>query len=414
MSKAKTEIVAALDIGTTKVCCFIALRDEDDELRVKGVGHQPCQGLRSGAIVDMETVRHAILAAVHGAEQMAGETIRSVFVNVSGGRPSSRAYAAEIPIAGREVSHGDVRRVLDAGRQYAVADDRETLHSIPTGFRIDGNRGIRDPRGMYGDRLGVDVHVITAAASPVRNIATCVSGCHLDIEAFIVTPYASGLACLVEDEMILGVTVIDMGGGTTSIAVFDDGELIHADSVPLGGQHVTTDIAHGLSTPLAQAERIKTQFGAAVAMSADEREVIDVPQIGEEEHTHPNHVPKSLLVGIIQPRIEETFEMVRARLEDGGQYSGASRRVVLTGGASQLAGLRELAALVLDRQVRVGRPQALSGLAEATSGPAFSTCAGLLEYAAWKHAEGSGGVARKFAEPRGVFGRIGNWLHENL
>lgn len=407
-------MIAALDIGATKVCCFIAMRDEDGEIRVAGVGHQPCRGLRSGAIVDMEAVRGAILSAVHSAEQMAGETIRGVFVNISGGRPCSDSIAAEVMIAGHEVSHGDVRKVLEEGRNHLANGERETLHSIPVGFRIDGSRGIRDPRGMYGQRLGVDVHVITAAAGPVRNVVTCASGCHLDIEALVVTPYASGLACLVEDETTLGVTVIDMGGGTTSIAVFDDGELIHADSVPLGGMHVTTDIAHGLSTPLAQAERIKTVFGSAVVMSSDDREVIDVPRIGEDEHTHPNHMPKSLLVGVIQPRVEETFEMVRARLEGAGLFSGASRRVVLTGGGSQLSGVRELAALVLDRQVRVGRPIALKGLADAASGPAFSTCAGLLEYAANKHGDRLGPVAARFGEPRGLIGRIGNWFHENL
>ncbi len=414
MSKARTGMIAALDIGTTKVCCFIAEHTDDGRLQVTGVGHQACHGLRSGAIIDMEAVRSAILAAVHGAEQMAGETLRSVFVNVSGGQPSSNAFAVEVPIAGHEVSQGDVRRVLEQGRQNIGQGDRETLHSIPVGFRIDGNRGIRDPRGMHGERLGVDVHVISAAAGPVRNVATCISACHLDVDAFVVTPYASGLACLVDDETTLGVTVIDMGGGTTSIAVFDDGELLHADSVPIGGQHVTTDIAHGLSTPLADAERIKTVYGGAIAVSADEREVIDVPQIGEDEHTHPNHVPKSLLVGVIQPRVEEIFEMVRARLEISGLFSGASRRVVLTGGASQLNGLRELAALVLDRQVRVGRPLAFRGLAEATSGPAFSTCAGLLEYAVQKHAGGPSRVTGNFGEPRGLIGRIGQWLHENI
>jgi len=414
MTKTGGSIIAALDVGSTKVCCFIASYAEDGGLRVIGAGYQPCQALRAGAIVDMGAVRSAILTAVHGAEQMADETIRSVFVNVSGGRPASDAFAAEVSIAGHEVSSGDIRRVLEQGRAHNDRGDRELIHSIPVGFRIDGNRGIRDPRGMFGERLGVDVHVVTAAAGPLRNLATCISGCHLDVEAFVVTPYASGLSCLVEDELMLGVTLIDMGGGTTSIAVFDDGELVHADSVPLGGMHVTTDIAHGLSTPLAQAERIKTIHGHAIAVSGNDREIVDVPQIGEEEHTLPNHVPKSLLVGIIQPRLEETFELVRDRLESSHLFGGASRRVVLTGGASQLSGVRELAALVLDRQVRVGRPAAMRGLAEAVSGPAFSTCAGLLTYASRKHTGGPRRISAAITEPRGLIGRLGNWLHENL
>ena len=210
---------------------------------------------------------------------------------------------------------------------------------------------------------------------------------HLELEALVVSPYAAGLSCLVEDEVGLGVTVIDMGGGTTTIGVFFDGNLVFADSVPVGGGHVTNDIARGLSTPIAHAERMKTLFGSAISASTDEREMIAVPQIGEEEEGHVNHVPKSLLVGIIAPRIEETFELVRDRLEESGFDKLAGRRVVLTGGACQLHGVRELAALILDKQVRIGRPMRVAGLAEATQGPAFSPTAGLLHFAMSERAE---------------------------
>jgi cell division protein FtsA len=307
-----------------------------------------------------------------------------------------------------------MRRVLDQGHLMKEPPGREVVHSIPVGFSIDASRGIRDPRGMYGQRLGVNMHVVTAAAGAVRNHANSVGRCHLEIAALVVSPYAAGRACLVEDEIDLGVTVVDMGGGTTGIAVFFDGNLVFADSVPVGGGHVTNDIARGLSTPLVHAERMKTLYGCAIASAADEREIIAVPQIGEEEDGQANHVPKSLLVGIISPRLEETFELVRDRLEASGFDKIAGRRVVLTGGACQLPGTRELAGLILDKQIRVGRPLRIEGLAEATAGPAFSASAGLVHFALSERAE-TPRSARAFAEETsGLFTRVGHWLRENF
>jgi cell division protein FtsA len=267
---------------------------------------------------------------------------------------------------------------------------------------------------MYGERLGVNMNVVTAGAGGVRNHTAAIGRSHLDVEALVVSPYAAGLSCLVEDEIGLGVTVIDMGGGTTTIGVFFDGNLIFADSVPVGGCHVTNDIARGLSTPVAHAERLKTLFGTAVSASTDEREMIAVPQIGEEEEGHVNHVPKSLLVGIIAPRIEETFELVRNRLEASGFDKIAGRRVVLTGGACQLHGAREFAGLILDKQVRLGRPQRVAGLAEATGGPAFSAAAGLLHFAMSQRAETPFAARAAAGPPNGIIGRLGHWLRENI
>src|SRR5438132_11218277 len=267
---------------------------------------------------------------------------------------------------------------------------------------------------MVGERLGVNMHVVTASAASVRNHTAAVGRSHLEVEALVVSPYASGLSCLVEDEIGLGVTVIDMGGGTTTIGVFFDGNLIFADDVPVGGGHVTNDIARGLSTPIAHAERMKILFGSAISSSTDEREMIAVPQIGEEEDGHVNHVPKSLFVGIIAPRIEETFELVRNRLEASGFDKMAGRRVVLTGGACQLHGAREFAALILDKQVRIGRPQQVRGLAEATGGPAFSTTAGLLHFALSERAETPRHGRAPVTTGNGLLGRLGHWLRENF
>jgi cell division protein FtsA len=406
-------ILAALDIGTGKVCCFVA-RATGDGPRIIGIGHQISRGVRNGVIVDLEAASASILAAIHAAEQMAGVTIDEVVVNLSGSFPPSRIVNVEVSVAGREIGDADMRRVLDQGYHLKGGSDREVIHSIPVGFSIDGSRGIRDPRGMFGKKLGVNMHIVSAKPAALRNVSAAVGRCHLDIAGLVTSPYASGLAALVEDEIDLGVTIIDMGAGTTTIGVFFDRNLIFADSIPVGGGHVTNDIARGLSTPLIHAERMKTLYGSAIASPSDERETIAVPQVGEEEEGQANHVPKSLLVGIVSPRLEETFELVRNRLEASGYDKVAGRRVVLTGGACQLPGTRELAGLILDKQIRIGRPLRVAGLAEATGGPAFSTCVGLLHFAMSERAE-TARHTRSYGEPpAGFLGRVGLWLRENF
>jgi len=407
-------LVAALDIGTGKICCFVAKDEGDGALRVVGIGHQVSRGLRNGVIVDMEAAEHAIRAAVHNAEQMAGETIRGVVANLSGGQPESRSIDIEMAIDGHEISDADLKRVLAEGRGVNGYADRTVIHALPVGYAIDGARGIRDPRGMCGDRLGVRMHVITAARGPVRNLVSCVARCHLEIDALVLSPYAAGLACLVGDELDLGATCIDMGAGTTSVSVFRDGEMVFADTIPVGGQHVTNDLARGLTTPVADAERLKTLYGHAIATAADDKEMIDIPQVGEGESASPNHVPRAALIGIVRPRIEETLELVRDRLEENGFDKAAGRRVVLTGGASQLAGVRELAAQILNKQVRLGRPIALKGLAESTRGPAFATCAGLLAYSANLDAAAPIRDRGQARETAGRLARFGHWFRENF
>jgi len=412
-SRPRGSILAALDIGTGKVCCFIARATEDGP-KIIGIGHQLSKGVRNGVIVDLDAASAAILTAIHAAEQMAETTISEVVVNISGSFPPSRIINVEVSVAGREIGDADMRRVLAQGYNLKDGNEREVIHSIPVGFSIDGSRGIRDPRGMFGKKLGVNMHIVSAKPAALRNVTAAVGRCRLEIAGIVASPYASGLSALVEDETDLGVTIIDMGAGTTTIGVFFDHNLIFADSIPVGGSHVTNDIARGLSTPLAHAERMKTLYGSAIASPADERETIAVPQIGEEEDGQANHVPKSLLVGIISPRLEETFELVRNRLEASGYDKVAGRRVVLTGGACQLPGVRELAGLILDKQIRIGRPLRVAGLAEATGGPAFSTCVGLLHFALSERAE-TARQTRGYGEaPAGFFGRVGHWLKENF
>jgi len=410
--KPRTGTIAALDIGTTKLCCFIARTDTHGETRVIGIGHQIAHGLRNGSIIDMEAAEASILSAVSTAEQMAGETIDHIVVNLSGGRQTSHNTSIDVSISGHEITDSDLRLAFQKGTENIGTGDREILHAAPVNYSIDGSPPIRDPRGMVGERLRVNMHIITADLGAVRNLANCISRCHLKIEEIVPSPYAAGLACLVEDEIDLGVTCIDMGGGTTSLSVYYDGNLVRTDSIPIGGAHVTGDIARGLSTTLAHAERLKTLYGNALPSESDSNESIDVPLIGETSHNEANHVPKSLLIGILRPRLEEILEMIRDRLEASGFDKIAGQRVVLTGGASQMQGICELAATILDKHVRLGKPIRTIGIAEATGGPAFSVCAGLLAHAVRSRAESRVKGRGLLEEPGGFIGRLGFWLRE--
>jgi cell division protein FtsA len=432
-SATKGETIAALDIGSSKIACFIARADDKGPPRVIGIGHQSAEGMKNGSVANMEALQHAVSLAVATAEQMAGETIERVHINVSGARILSQTVAIELPLNGREVMEGDLQRIV-AQAQTMVPEDShghplELIHSIPVTYALDGQKGIRDPTGMIGNSLEAQLHLISAAFGPLRTLITAVARCHLDVDKIVAAPYASGLACLVEDEMDLGSFVIDMGAGTTSFAVFFDGNIVYANGIPVGGAHVTNDIARGLTTSLVHAERLKTLYGNAMLSTMDEREIIDVPQVGEEQPENANHVPKAHLIRIIQPRLEEIFELVRNRMDKSGFNEMAGRRVVLTGGASQLPGVRELAQRVLEKQVRLGRPlrvarstagggknggASFTGLAEATSGPAFATTAGLLAVAMQPELAASGGFGELISGGGNFLGRAGQWLRQNM
>ena len=370
-----------LDVGSTKIACLIGRMESDGSLRALGSGFTRSRGVRGGGITDLDEAERAIRAAVAMAEEMADYRLRSVTVNLSCGHPESRLFNVQWPVGGRQVNEADVRRVISEGRSRAVTDGRETIHSLPVSFTVDETTGVADPRGHHCDQLSARLHVVDALSMALRNLGAAVSRCDLEISEVVSAPFASGLSCLVDDERDLGATVIDMGGGTTSMAVFAEGQLLHTAQVPVGGLHVTRDIAGVLSTPIDNAERLKTLYGNAHASPDDEREILAVQQIGEEDHQFAK-IPRSMVVGIIKPRLEETFEMVRDRLDGAGLGRAAGSRVVLAGGASQLVGVRDLAARVLNRPVRLGRPAGMRGLAEAASGPAFATAVGLLFWAA--------------------------------
>ena len=405
-----TRKLTALDIGSTKICCFIAEVSEAGRIRVTGMSHQQSAGLKGGMVVDMESAYRAILSAVHSAEQMAGTTIEDVVLSINGARPHSTTLTREMQIGGGAIRDPDISRLLQEARESVALQDRMLLHAIPIGYSVDGGPLLKEPRSMHAQTVGVKMHVVTANESAVQNLVNCVARCHLTVSDFALAPYAAGLSALVEDEKDLGATVIDMGGGTTSFSVFYEGAAVYGDCIPVGGQHVTSDIARGLSTTLQQAERLKTLYGSCQPAPSDDRELIDAPRIGEEDDTSPNRVPRSFLVSIIAPRLEETFELVRKRMEASGANGMAGQRVVLTGGASQLPGVREMAGRILNKQVRHGRPLKVSGLGEAAGGPAFATAAGLLHFAVDDCGEARGSTSQSTANQNGLFAHIGKWF----
>ncbi|MGI4954326.1 MAG: cell division protein FtsA [Janthinobacterium lividum] len=380
MRPLRTGPFGVLDVGSSKICCLIGRTDADGSVRVDGFGMFASRGVRNGGITDLDEAKYAILMAVADAEQMAHHHLRSVVVNLSCGQPVSRPMNLQWPIGGRPVTEQDLKRVLQEARGRTLQDGRETMHVLPLGFEVDETPGVADPRGLHCENLTAHLHIIDSGATAYRNLLTTISRAELDVSEMVSAPIAAGLATLVEDERQLGATVIDMGGGTTDMAVFSDGHVVHTAQIPLGGGHVTNDIARMLSTPVAHAERLKTLYGNAEGSPDDEREMLPVPLVGEEEH-QIHKVPRSQVVSIIRPRLEETFEMVRDKLESAGLQRESGNRVVLTGGASQLVGAREMAARILDRQVRLGRPTNIRGLPELHDGPAFATAAGLLAWA---------------------------------
>ncbi len=419
----RSALVAALDIGTSKVACLIArlrpqgpqevLRRRSHVIEVIGFAHISAAGMKAGAIVDLAAAEETVRRAVDMAESMAAVQIQSVIVSVSAGRLASDLFEAAVDIGGTAVGDHDIGRVLAAGSQNSARDGRIVLHSLPIGFSLDASRGIRDPRGMLARRFGVDMHVVCVDPAVVRNLILAVERCHLDVEALVASPYAAGLSVLADDEDDLGAAVIDLGAGTTTTAVFSGGRFVHADGFALGGHHVTMDLARALSVSVQDAERIKTLYGNVIVGGSDERDMISVNMIGEEP---PQLITRAVLIRIIKPRVEEILEMVRDRLS-GSRFAAEPRAgVVLTGGASQLTGLPELAARILGRPVRVGRPLGVAGLMEEAKSPAFATAMGLLVYPQAAHLE--------HFEPRrprplltgtdGYFTRVGRWLRESF
>jgi cell division protein FtsA len=423
----KGGLVAALDIGSTKISCLIAEAvpakhrssdsEEKNSLKVLGVGHQLSRGVRAGSIVNLDEAERAIRLAVDAAERMAQRTINEVYVNVSGGRPQSRLFTGSVDVASGQVGPADMDRVLDAALLRVDPGRRNILHLAPLQYQIDEARGVKEPAGMFGETLSLDLAVVTVEPPHLKNLALAVERAHLSIAGYVIAPNAAARAVLAGDEKTLGVTVVDMGGATTSFAIFQDGSLVTADVLPVGGQHITNDIARGLSTTIAHAERMKTLWGSALASAVDDREMISVPLLGERGVDTVQQVPKSMLTGIIRPRLEEIFELLRDKIESSGAQHLGGRRMVITGGASQLNGVREVAAQWLDRQVRMGAPAHVQGMPESAHSPGFAVCAGLLNYALKPETHYALPKSKAEAVARAQAGyvwRMGRWIAESF
>lgn len=413
------EVAAVLDIGSSKIVCFIGMHDPEVGVRLLGVGHNASAGIKCGAVVDMAAAETAIRCAVEKAERAAGFTIQSVTVNISTRTLRSEHLTVETKFDSGEVAERDIKRVISSALAEFNAPERAILHALPLNWSVDNTRGIRDPRGMFGKQLGVDMHFVTAGVGVLRNLAHCVERCHLRIKSIIASPYAAGLGALVDDELDLGATVIDMGGGITTVSVFRDRALVFVDSVPIGGGHVSADIARGLTTNLDAAERIKSLYGSALGSRQDDVQMITCPPMGEYGAQHEE--PRALLTSIVRSRVEETLEILRERLKKAGVEEFAGRRIVLTGGGAQMSGTAELAGIMFSKRVRIGRPHGALGLTDISSGPDFAVATGLMKHAFSQRQEAISGVpdlsGRSHRQKRyagNSLGRSIEWLKENF
>jgi cell division protein FtsA len=370
-------LVAVLDVGSSKTVCLIG-KGENGIMRVVGAALRESQGVRAGTIVGLEHAEESIRDAVAAAENHADVRIQNVIISVNCGQPVSITSKAAMSLDGDLVSDGHLRALLAEGRSRCQLDGYELIQSAPTTYVVDEARGVKNPLGMFCQAIGVQMHAVGVKPSPFNNLKLAVERCHLNVVGTQFGAYASGLASLTEDEKQLGATVIDMGGGTTSIAVFLEGHMVHADVIPMGGQQVTADLARMLAAPISAAERAKTLYGAAFGDMEAGADVIPLAQMGEEGEDSAMRVPRSMLTRIIQARLEEIFGQVQSRLRQSGFDVAAGRRAVLTGGACQLTGTRELAGRILNKQVRIGRPQGFPGLPAACTGPDCAAAVGLL------------------------------------
>ena len=390
-------VIAILDVGTSKIACLILrfdgleeTRDSDgvgsmagqSNFRVIGAATTRSRGVRFGEIAVMNETERAIRTAVQAAQKMANVRVDHVIASFSGAEPRSYGLAGEIELQDSVVTEQDVARVMAACDVPDIGEGREVVHAQPVNFALDHRSGLADPRNQIGNRLACDLHLLSVEASVVQNLLYCIKRCDLDLAGIASSAYVSGIASLVEDEQELGAACIDMGGGSTGISIFMKKHMIYADSVRLGGDHVTSDIAKGLQVPLAVAERVKTKHGGVHATGMDDRELIEIGGDSGDWDKDRRQISRTELIGIIRPRIEEILEDVRVRLDGAGFDHLPSQQIVLTGGASQIPGLDGLASRILGQRVRMGRPLRVQGLPQAATGAAFSSSVGLCLFAA--------------------------------
>ena len=388
-------IIVGIDIGTTKICTLLAREERPEEMRILGVGIEPSMGIRKGTVVDMAAASQSIARSVEKAERTSGLEINSALVSLAGSHVSSVNSKGVVAITGRTIDVDDVSRAVESARAIAVPHNREVVHVIQRGFTIDGQEGIRSPLGMHGYRLEVETHIITAAAATMENLRQCVSASGVEISQFVLNPLASGEVVLNETERNMGALVCDMGGGTTDIAIYIDGDIWHTSVLAVGGNHITSDIAHGLRLPVSQAEEIKLQHGHALKSEVSPDEYFTIHPFGEEK---PAQINRQELTTIIEARVEEIFSLVLQEIKRSGYDGLLPAGMVLTGGSSALPGIRSLASKVLGVPVRIAQPENLIGMTDKLLSPAYSTSVGLLRWAVLMNDVTSSRPARKRAQ----------------
>ncbi|HKY37805.1 MAG TPA: cell division protein FtsA [Polyangiaceae bacterium] len=379
----QSEIVVGLDLGTTKVSAVVGEVDADG-ITILGVGNVPCRGLRKGVVSNIEWTMRSVREAIEAAQTMAGVEIKTVYAGIAGSHIRSQGSDGVCAISGREVTRTDLDRVLEGARAIPVDADRMILHALPREYVVDAQDGIRDPVGMSGVRLQVRVNLVTAATSCVQNVIRCVERCGLTVADVVLEPLASADAVLSEDEKEIGVAVIDIGGGTTDLLLYADGGIAHTSIIPAGGNNITSDVAAGLRTPMAEAERLKRNYGCALGRMISDEEEIEVPGVGGHS---PRRVARRLLSDIIEPRVEEIFSEARRRIEETGLLEQVSSGCVLTGGAALMEGMVECAEEILGMPVRLGFPVGVKGIVQLVQGPQYATGVGLLRYGAQQLAD---------------------------
>src|SRR5262245_2297041 len=404
----KDNIVVGLDIGTTKICAIVG-EVTDDGIDIIGIGSAPSTGLRKGVVINIASTVEAIRRAVKEAELMAGCEISTVYTGIAGGHIRGFNSHGIVAVKDNEITQADVTRVIDAAKAVAIPMDREVIHILPQEFIIDGQDGIKEPLGMSGVRLEAKVHIVTAAVTSAQNIIKCANRTGLNVAAIVLQQLASSEAVLTEDEKDLGVCLIDIGGGTTDLAIFSDGAIVHTSVLPLGGNHLTTDIALGIRTPQEEAEGIKQKFGCALVEQVDQGEMIEVPSVGGRR---PRSLSRQILCEIIEARVEEIFQLIREEIRNTSYEDLLASGVVLTGGTSLLPGIADIAEDVLGLPIRFGAPKKIGGLVDVVRSPAYATGVGLVQY-------GAKNMTREFAHPaksagayRKMTGRVREWLGE--
>jgi cell division protein FtsA len=402
----REELIVGLDVGTTKIACIVG-ELTDEGVDIIGIGTHPCYGLKKGVVVNIDSTVQSIQKAVEEAEHMAGVEITTVYAGIAGAHIKALNSEGVVAIKDKEVRQGDIERVIEAAKAINIPQDREILHVVPQEFTIDHQDGIKEPLGMAGVRLEARVHIVTASVASAQNIIKCCTRCNLQVSDIVLEPIGSAEAVLHTDEKELGVAMLDIGGGTSDLVVFSEGSLVHTAVLPVGGHQLTNDIAVGLRTPMAEAERIKHRHGCAMANLLREGETIEVPSVGGRA---PRVMPRQVLCDILSPRVDEIFSLVQRELQKCGLEDSLASGLVVTGGSTILEGLPELAEEVLGMPVRRGVPKGVGGLAEVVRSPIYATAVGLVLYGA-RQQEGLYFTTRQ-PDKHTVWKRMRSWFAE--